>query len=199
MSLTEVIKVIQLIMTRITHPVPRLLAPVLASFELLRNSKQFAQNSYSCSVCLTDYKGSKCLQLSCNHIFCRGCLEDFWKLCIAEGEVGRVGCPDPACVKAGSEAVEEEVARVVTETELQRWRWLREKRNIEKGRSSNAVVSVHGLSSDVDPTIVHCPMTFCQKPVPKPSEIVDSDSGWDRLRSCPSCLFSFCSFCKRTW
>jgi len=47
--------------------------------------------------------------------------------------VSRVGCPDPECVKKGSEAGEEEVARVVTETELQRWKWLKEKRNIERG------------------------------------------------------------------
>lgn len=55
-------------------------------------------------------------------------------MCIEEGDVGRVTCPDPECVKKGAEAVEEEVARVVTEVELQRWRWLREKRNLEKGK-----------------------------------------------------------------
>ena len=54
-------------------------------------------------------------------------------MCIEEGDVNRVVCPDPECVKKGSEAEEEEVARVVTETELKRWRWLKEKRNIERG------------------------------------------------------------------
>ena len=54
-------------------------------------------------------------------------------MCIEEGDVSRVGCPDPECVKKGSEVGEEEVARVVTETELQRWKWLKEKRNIERG------------------------------------------------------------------
>ena len=61
-------------------------------------------------------------------------MEDFWKLCIAEGEIGRVGCPDPDCVKAGREATEEEVARIVTEQEFQRWKWLREKRVYDKGK-----------------------------------------------------------------
>jgi E3 ubiquitin-protein ligase RNF14 len=55
-------------------------------------------------------------------------------MCIQEGDVGRVGCPDPECVKAGREAVEEEVARVVTDAGVKRWRWLREKRNLEKGQ-----------------------------------------------------------------
>ncbi len=56
-------------------------------------------------------------------------------MCILEGDVGRVACPDPECVKKGTEAGEEEVARVVTEDELTRWKWLREKRAYERGRS----------------------------------------------------------------
>jgi E3 ubiquitin-protein ligase RNF14 len=61
-------------------------------------------------------------------------LEDFWKLCIEEGDVDRVGCADPDCVKVGRGAQKEEVARVVSEKELERWRWLREKRDIERGK-----------------------------------------------------------------
>lgn len=54
-------------------------------------------------------------------------------MCVKEGEVGRVGCPDPECVKQKREANEEEVARVVDAEELVRWRWLREKAAMEKG------------------------------------------------------------------
>ena len=60
-------------------------------------------------------------------------------MCIEEGDVTRVGCPDPECVKKGNEAGEEEVARVVTEAELQRWKWLKEKRNLERGVSYYAL------------------------------------------------------------
>lgn len=45
----------------------------------------------------------------------------------------RVGCPDPECVKAGRAATEDEVCRIVTEDQLMRWRWLREKRALENG------------------------------------------------------------------
>lgn len=45
----------------------------------------------------------------------------------------RVGCPDPECVKKKREADEEEVARVVSDAELRRWKWLREKRNFDRG------------------------------------------------------------------
>lgn len=135
-------------------------------------------------MCLESHKGAKCLQLSCDHIFCRSCLEDFWKLFILEGDVGKVGCPDPVCVKGGREATEEEVARVVTADEVSRWKWLRQKRE-----------------TDRDPDVIHCPLPFCQTPVPKPKTDEDESrpSGWSRLRTCPSCGFCFCSFCKRTW
>lgn len=121
---------------RLPHQAPRLFSSLLSAHELSSKSTQFSQNSHSCSVCLEQLKGSKCLQLSCEHIFCRSCLEDFWKLCISEGDVDRVGCPDPECVKKKREADEEEVARVVSDAELRRWKWLREKRDFDRGSLS---------------------------------------------------------------
>ncbi|KIM84557.1 hypothetical protein PILCRDRAFT_387571 [Piloderma croceum F 1598] len=164
---------------RLSHPAPHILSPHLASHDITILASQFSLNTYACAVCLESHKGTRCLQLSCGHIFCRSCLEAFWKLCIQEGDVGRVGCPDPECVW---EAEEEEVARIVTPDEVERWRWLREKKAIEK-----------------DPTMLHCPLPFCQAAVPKPQGPVEDESGWSRLRTCQSCGFSFCSFCKRTW
>ncbi|KIK71274.1 hypothetical protein GYMLUDRAFT_211354 [Collybiopsis luxurians FD-317 M1] len=164
------------------HSSPQLLAPLLTAFETSARFNEFNQNSYPCSVCLSSFKGSKCLQLSCSHIFCRSCLEDFWGLCITEGEIARVTCPDPECVKEGRQVEEEEVARVVPRDAVVRWRWLKEKAMMDK-----------------DPTISVCPMVLCQKPVPKPHITDDEGSGWHRLRTCPSCSYSFCSFCRRTW
>jgi E3 ubiquitin-protein ligase RNF14 len=66
-------------------------------------------------------------------VFCRGCLDDYWSLFIREGDVGRVGCPDPGCVKDRREATEEELRRVVSEEQVTRWKWLVEKRMLEKG------------------------------------------------------------------
>ncbi|OCH96590.1 RWD-domain-containing protein [Obba rivulosa] len=166
---------------RIPHAAPHLLLPLLTAYDKSTQLKTFCQNSYECQICLSSIKGARCILLSCSHVFCRACLENFWKLCIAEGDIGRVGCPDPQCVKALSEANEEEVRRVVTDEEVRRWKWLREKRMVEK-----------------DPTVVHCPMSFCQHPVPKAPN-VEEGSGWERLRTCPQCSYSFCSYCKRTW
>jgi hypothetical protein len=86
-------------------------------------------------VCFETRKGSRCLQLICGHIFCRACLRDGWSLYIAEGDVARVGCLDPQCVKDGQEANEDEVRRIVTEEEVRRWKWLKEKKAAERGES----------------------------------------------------------------
>lgn len=111
---------------------PQLL-PHLITYNSSAQQLRFSQTSYNCEICLTSIKGARCILLSCSHVFCRGCLEDFWKLCISEGDVSKVGCPDPHCVKEGREANEEEVRRVVTEQEIQRWKWLKKKREWENG------------------------------------------------------------------
>ncbi|KAH9075807.1 RWD-domain-containing protein [Lactarius deliciosus] len=169
--------------SRIPNAAPQLLLPFLTAHESKSQSSKFNQLSHSCSVCFETRKGSQCLQLYCGHIFCRACLRDGWTLYIAEGDVAHVGCLSPQCVKDGREATEDEVRRVVTEEEVRRWKWLREK-----------------MASERDPSIVLCPMSLCQTPVPKPSgaEIHDG-TGWERLRTCHVCNYSFCSFCKRTW
>ncbi|KAJ7293342.1 hypothetical protein C8J57DRAFT_1268781 [Mycena rebaudengoi] len=159
----------------IPHPTPHRLGPLLKSCDDSARSASFSAGSYPCAVCLESIKGSKCLQLSCKHVFCRSCLLDLL------GSVETLGCPDPECVKMGRQSSEEEIARVVPEEAVQRWRWLKEKIMFEK-----------------DPSLVHCPIPSCQFPVPKPPEL-DGDYRGNRLRTCASCSFSFCAFCKRTW
>ncbi|KAF7320224.1 KH domain protein [Mycena kentingensis (nom. inval.)] len=156
-------------------------AQFFTTYDDQTNSDTFAKQSYACAVCLTSVKGAQCIRLTCSHVFCRTCLDDFWSLHITEGSVDRLGCPDVQCTKDGRTATEEEIARVVSPAAVERWRWLRQKILFEK-----------------DPSLVHCPMSFCQHPVPRPPESA-SDSGADRLRICPACSFSFCGFCKRTW
>ncbi|THH11365.1 hypothetical protein EW145_g683 [Phellinidium pouzarii] len=163
------------------HP---LLTQILLEHDAAATSNEFAQTSFSCSICFDSLKGARCIQLSCSHVFCRSCLQDYWGSCIAEGSVERVGCADPVCVKEARAASEEEVRRVVSDKETIRWKWLKTKKEIEK-----------------DPTTVHCPIPTCQAPVPKLVSDADASqsSGWDRLRTCSACSFSFCSFCRHTW
>lgn len=118
---------------RIEHPAPTLLAERLTSFDTKTRLERFSQTNYACEVCLSSIKGAKCISLACGHVFCRACLVDFWGLCISEGDVDRVGCPDPGCVKQGSKASEEDIRRVVSTEEVARWKWLKEKKELERG------------------------------------------------------------------
>ena len=155
------------LLSRLSHPAPRVLASSLESYETLMKSTKFNNNSYLCSICFMTFKGTKCLQLSCNHTFCRSCLAEYWKLCIAEGEVERVGCADPECVKARREAKIDEVARVVTEEEVKRWKWLREKRTFERGKSdkqttvSTPALNVFTIIRSVHDTLSNVILSNC--------------------------------------
>lgn len=184
---------------RIHHPAPTLLADRLTSFDTKTRLERFSQTNYACEVCLSSIKGAKCIALACGHVFCRACLVDFWGLCISEGDVDRVGCPDPGCVKQGTKALEKDIQRVVSSEEVKRWRWLKDKKELERGALIAGCVSyLPDIIKFTDPTIVHCPMDFCQNPVKKPTQ-VENGSGWERLRTCTACSYSFCAYCRRTW
>ena len=112
------------------------LYPYRRNFSSITIRKQLTDDSlssYPCSICLVSVKGARCIQLACSHVFCRPCLQEYWGLCISEGSVERVGCADASCVKEVRLASEEEVRRVVYEKEVMRWKWLRTKKEIEKG------------------------------------------------------------------
>ncbi|KAH7883896.1 hypothetical protein F5I97DRAFT_1813835 [Phlebopus sp. FC_14] len=173
--------------TSIPHPSPAHLLPVLLTYASSVETTAFADTSHACIICLGEYKGRHCVRLECGHVFCRGCLVEMWGLHVKEGDVERVGCPDVSCAqeKEGMrEAVESEVRTVLSDEEVERWRWLRKKRDLER-----------------DPTMIHCPMEFCQEPVPKAKhgDEDEEETGWERLRTCHSCGYTFCALCRRTW
>ncbi|KAH7104145.1 hypothetical protein BKA62DRAFT_693685 [Auriculariales sp. MPI-PUGE-AT-0066] len=166
------------------HPSPQILAPFLAFYDAKLTSDAFNSTAFLCGICDTSTKGARSVRLACGHVFCRACLHDYWSFSIREGSISAVGCADPACVKKHTEATQDEV-RMVVETELvERWIRLVKKRQMER-----------------DPSLIHCPNTGCQQPVPRPmgSDQDDSDSGWNRFRQCSNCSYSFCAFCRRTW
>lgn len=119
--------------SRLPYPDPQLLASALLAYDESASTAEFSQNSYPCSICFSSVRGSKCVKLSCSHVFCRPCLQEYWGFCIAEGDVGRVACADEQCVKEGRQAEENEVRRVVSDDEVIRWKWLRAKKIMEKG------------------------------------------------------------------
>lgn len=56
-----------------------------------------------------------------------------WELHIREGDVERVMCPEVGCEKDELPVTEEELRVVLTEEEVERWRWLKRKRELERG------------------------------------------------------------------
>ena len=102
-------------------------------------------------------------------------------------------------VKADREATREEVLRVVDDSLVQRFTWLEEKNRLEKGLAAIQQTKAV-LTLILDPTTVHCPIPFCQQPVAKPpQDDANAESGWNRLRTCGNCKYTFCAFCKRAW
>ena len=180
---------------RIPHPAPVLLLRRLAAHNSSALDKTFSSTTFTCAICFSERKGSKCVRLSaCSHVFCRECLTDFWSLHIREGDVDKVTCADPECVKEESRQQgtngcvrEEDVRRVVSDKEVARWKALKRKRELER-----------------DPTLVYCPIAVCQAPVPatdaQKANLASSEPApYSSLRICPSCSFSFCDLCQRSW
>jgi len=186
----------------ICHAAPSLILHQLLSYDALMNDASFAATSFRCTICFEDRKGTACIRLACDHVFCQECLKDAWSFAVREGECSAVRCPDTGCVAKSSrrvkeeggdgdgEAKEEDVGRVLTEREVVRWKWLRVQRDIAR-----------------DPTVIHCPLQFCQSPVRAPKshqpinavELGPDGIGWQKLRICEACGFSFCIFCKKAW
>lgn len=94
------------------EPLPALsLTPsqALMSQILIHNAAQkrraFASTVFDCGVCFTGWLGSDCVQLlECGHIFCQGCLGEFCKVQITEGNVRGLTCPQAGCTSAPTPA-----------------------------------------------------------------------------------------------
>jgi E3 ubiquitin-protein ligase RNF14 len=60
---------------------------VLLDFDLKSKRERFENVTYNCGICLEPKKGTICHRLMlCGHVFCVGCLQDFYNNCITEGE-----------------------------------------------------------------------------------------------------------------
>jgi E3 ubiquitin-protein ligase RNF14 len=189
----------------------------------------FEKETFDCGVCLEPKKGAVCYRLErCGHVFCQGCLQDFYNNCIKEGDVDNVKCLDPSCGKTGNAAIDRrKKPRILSPKELlqipltletvQRFAELKRKKKIE-----------------ADKSIAFCPRSWCQgamrtEKYPKitdVSQMDDSDeeeienvvpanneevpstgiekrpmgrTGMDRLVICEDCNLAFCKTCLACW
>jgi E3 ubiquitin-protein ligase RNF14 len=177
----------------------------------------FEKETFDCGVCLEPKKGAVCYRLErCGHVFCQGCLRDFYNNCIKEGDVDNVKCLDPGCGKTGNTAIDRrKKPRILSPKELlqvpltletvKRFAELKRKKKIE-----------------ADKTIAFCPRSWCQGAMrtEKYPKITDENiepandgeatstgiekrpvgrNGMDRLVICEDCNLAFCKTCLACW
>ncbi|KAG8531976.1 uncharacterized protein KY384_003612 [Bacidia gigantensis] len=186
---------------------------VLLDYDLKAKRAKFEKETFECSVCLEPKKGTVCHRLTlCSHVFCLGCLQDFFNSCISEGDVSSVRCIAPKCPEhpePPSEPPKAPADRTLEPSELlqlgisqdniQRYITLKRKRVLES-----------------NPNTIYCPRTWCQGPStnslsPKALENMrrrkDDPASTppplpapaERLAICTDCDFAFCLVCKASW
>ncbi|KAK8226951.1 RING finger protein [Phyllosticta capitalensis] len=183
----------------------------LLDFNMQAKRRQFEQETFDCGVCLEPKKGSVCYRmLRCGHVFCVGCLQDFYNSCITEGDVSSVKCIDPSCGKEGDGKKKDrtlnpsELLQIpIDKAMVQRYAELKRKKKIESDKDT-----------------IYCPRNWCQgfarsSKHPKITDITqvpDSDSESDtadadndnkerasRLTICEKCDYAFCRVCLAGW
>ncbi|KAK7549832.1 RING finger protein [Phyllosticta citricarpa] len=193
----------------------------LLDFDIQAKRRKFEQETFDCGVCLEPKKGSACYRLMrCGHVFCVGCLQDFYNNCIAEGDVASVRCIDPSCGKDGDAGKKRD--RTLNPSELlqipieksvvQRYAELKRKKKIESDKDT-----------------IYCPRSWCQgfarsskhPKITDLTQVPDSDSESDaedggagggkskdeqevkerasRLTICEKCDYAFCRVCLAGW
>lgn len=139
---------------------PSILKAPLLHFDKTARKRKFDKGTFTCGICLEPKKGSACYQLQrCQHVFCVGCLQDFYNSAIAEGDVSSVKCLDPDCGMEHLKANERRSKKQHTlhpaelldipleETQVQRYLDLKLKKKLES-----------------DPSTIYCPRKWCQGP-----------------------------------
>lgn len=85
-------------------PSQRLVSQILIN-DATQQQERFASTVFDCGVCFSGYLGSDSVKLpECGHVFCRGCLSEFCKVLITEGNVCGVTCPQAECSSAPTPA-----------------------------------------------------------------------------------------------
>lgn len=140
--------------------------------------KVFDDQLHECGICFVTDKGSACIALHGQHVFCVSCLRSMISLHIKEGAIGAIRCP--ACPSrtiadtSSSKISVEILRRLVSNEEVDRYLDLSRKQELE-----------------ALPNTIHCPRDFCAQPLAR-----DPD---EKLAICTKCEYAFCADCGKTW
>lgn len=145
------------------------LLPQLLDFDEAQRQKVFDGKVFSCAICFVEKLGADCLCFKeCQHVYCRGCMTEYFQIQIRDGNVQCLNCPEPKCT---SVATPLQVKELVDEELFARYDRL-------------LLQSTLDLMADV----VYCPRQFCGTPV-----MVEPDT---TMGICSACQYAFCTLCK---
>ncbi|KAL6707097.1 hypothetical protein ACN47E_004849 [Coniothyrium glycines] len=205
---------------------PSSLRTALLNFSRRMKKELFDKETFDCEVCLEPKKGSVCYRMErCSHVFCIGCLQDYYNNCIKEGDVNNVKCMSTDCGQRGNNGKKKdrllspkELLQIpISREQVERYAMIKRKKKIES-----------------DPSIIFCPRSWCQGAMrsdkyPKITDVAqmdDSDSeaeddgqpqqdvlesesgpakraigvrGMERLAVCEDCNIAFCVVCLASW
>ena len=148
------------------------LLDAILDFDLQERERVFQTNHYCCGVCFSEKIGAACIAFpKCEHVFCRECISEYFKVQIESGSVKALNCPETKCE---SQALPSQVKTLVSPDLFAKY---------------DKYLLQYSLDEMSD--IVYCPRPACQSPV-----ILEQDT---TMGVCQVCRFAFCSLCKSTF
>ena len=150
----------------------QILAARLREYNNSKDVEIFAASVYSCLVCFMEKSGVNCVRFpSCQHVYCRECMAQYFKIQIESGQVKNLTCPTDQCK---SQALPNQVMELVP---------------IDLFKKYESILLETTLESMVD--VITCPRVFCQCPT-----VIDRENN---MGQCPACQLSFCIYCRATY
>nr|XP_060621177.1 E3 ubiquitin-protein ligase RNF14 isoform X1 [Anolis sagrei ordinatus]XP_060621178.1 E3 ubiquitin-protein ligase RNF14 isoform X1 [Anolis sagrei ordinatus] len=144
----------------------------ILDFDHAHQEKCFNTKMHDCKICFSEKLGSECMYfLDCRHVYCKGCLKDYFEIQIRDGQVHCLNCPEPKCL---SVATPGQVKELVEEQLFARYDRL-----------------LLQTTLDLMADMVYCPRPGCQTPVMQEPSCT--------MGICSSCNYAFCTLCKMTY
>lgn len=79
------------------------LLELLKEYEQMSEQAAFEKTSHTCKVCFGEKLGSICTRFpTCNHVYCKECMKNYFEIKIADGMVNGLHCPEDKCTSQAS-------------------------------------------------------------------------------------------------
>ncbi|KAL5012716.1 hypothetical protein ScPMuIL_011267 [Solemya velum] len=145
------------------------LLPAILDFDKQAREQEFNRTIFCCKVCFNEKIGARCLNFSgCDHVYCKECMKDYFRIQIDDGNVKSLYCPEEKCE---SQAHPSQIKQLVSEEHFIKYDRL-----------------LLQSSLDMMADIMYCPRPSCQYPV-----LLEKESN---MGTCPACFYVFCTLCK---